>query len=149
MHSFAYENNSATTAPEVLSLEALSDPRQREKLSGSAVRLFMNLADVWQLNVDNRCRLLGDISKPTYHNWRKGKVGTLSRDQLERISLLLGIHKGLKLLFAEEASAMRWLKSVNQDLQFSGMSPLERALLGGVNDLYAVRRYIDAWRGIK
>jgi hypothetical protein len=24
-----------------------------------------------------------------------------------------------------------------------------RALRGGIDDLYAVRRYIDAWRGIK
>jgi hypothetical protein len=149
MVAFALETKSAPAVPEGMNLEMLGDARQREKLSGSAIRLFMKLADVWQLNVDQRCRLLGDISKPTYHNWQNGKFGTLSRDQIERISLLLGIHRGLKLLFADDAAGMRWLKSANADIPFGERSPLERALRGSVNDLYAVRRYIDAWRGMK
>jgi len=61
---------------------------------------------------------------------------------------VLGIHNGLKLLFADEASAMRWLKSPNRDLPFGGRAPLDSALQGSIDDLYAVRRYIDAWRGI-
>jgi hypothetical protein len=118
-------------------------------MSPAAVRLFLRLADLWRLAVDQRRALLGDISRPTYHNWQKGKAGTLTRDQLERISLVIGIHKGLKLLFADEASATRWLTSPNRDLPFGGVSPLERALRGSIDDLYAVRRYIDAWRGMK
>ena len=54
-------------------------------MSSAAVRLFLKLADHW-ISVDQRLALLGDISRPTYHNWQRGKVGTLSRDQLERIS---------------------------------------------------------------
>lgn len=127
----------------------LHDSRVRGQLSAGAVRMFMRLADLWALAVDQRRALLGDISRPTYHNWNSGKIGTLSRDQLERISLVLGIHKGLKLLFADEASAMRWLKSPNRDLPFGGRAPLDRALQGSIDDLYAVRRYIDAWRGMK
>ncbi|PWB60811.1 MAG: DUF2384 domain-containing protein [Bradyrhizobiaceae bacterium] len=138
-----------TAAPGVLAPEALRDPKIRGRLSPTAVKLFLRLADLWRLAVDQRRALLGDISRPTYHNWQGGKVGTLSRDQLERISLVLGIHKGLKLLFADEASATRWFTSPNRDLPFGGMSPLERALRGSIDDLYAVRRYIDAWRGMK
>jgi hypothetical protein len=138
-----------TVAPGVLAPHALRDPKVRERMSPTAVRLFLRLTELWRLAVDQRRALLGDISKPTYHNWQNGKVGTLSRDQLERISLVLGIHKGLKLLFADEASATRWFTSPNSDLPFGGQSPLERALLGGIDDLYAVRRYIDAWRGMK
>jgi hypothetical protein len=44
---------------------------------------------------------------------------------------------------------MRWLKSANTDIPFGERSPLDRALRGSINDLYAVRRYIDAWRGMK
>jgi hypothetical protein len=128
---------------------SLRDPGTREGLSGSAVRLFLKLADLWQLSVDQRRVLLGDISRQTYHNWQNGKVATLSRDQLERVSLLLGLHKGLKLLFVDDAVGQRWLKSVNTDVPFAGKSPLERALLGSINDLFVVRRYIDAWRGVK
>lgn len=129
--------------------ESLRDPKVREGMSSAAVRLFLKLADHWNLSVDDRRALLGGIARQTYHNWRRGKVGTLNRDQLERISLLLGTHKGLKLLFADEAAGLRWFNSANSDLPFGGASPLDRALRGGMGDLYAVRRYIDAWRGIK
>ena len=138
-----------TAAPGVLAPDALHDPKARERMSPAAIRLFMRLSDLWRLTVDQRRVLLGDISRPTYHNWQGGKVGTLTRDQLERISLLLGVQKGLKLLFADEASAMRWFTSSNRDLPFGGGSPLERTLRGSIDDLYAVRRYIDAWRGMK
>src|SRR5258708_38120021 len=100
-------------APGVLAPNALGDPKARKRILPAAIRLFMRLSDLWQLTVDQRRVLLGDISRPTYHNWQSGKVGTLTRDQLERISLLLGIHKGLKLLFADDASATRWFTSAN------------------------------------
>ena len=138
-----------TAAPGVLAADALHYRKVRERLSPAAVRLFLRLADLWRLAVDQRRALLGAISRPTYYNWQNGKVGALSRDQIERISLLLGIHKGLKLLFADEASATRWFTSPNRDLPFGGQSPLDRALHGSIDDLYTVRRYIDAWRGMK
>ena len=138
-----------TAGPGVLAPGALRDPKVRERMSPTAVRLFMRLSNQWRLAVDQRRVLLGDISRPTYHNWQGGKVGTLTRDQLERISLVLGIHKGLKLLFADEASATRWFTSPNTDLPFGGDFPLGRALRGSIDDLYSVRRYIDAWRGMK
>jgi hypothetical protein len=138
-----------TAGPGILAPDALRDSRVRERMSPAAVKLFMRLADQWRLAVDQRRALLGDISRPTYHNWQNGKAGTLSRDQLERISLVLGIHKGLKLLFADEASAARWFTSPNRDLPFGGESPLARTLRGSIDDLYAVRRYIDAFRGMK
>lgn len=147
--SIAADFELPTAAPGVLATDALRDPKTRARLSPTAVRLFLRLCGLWRLTVDQRRVLLGDISRPTYHNWQAGKVGTLTRDQLERISLLLGIHKGLKLLFADEASATRWFTSPNRDLPFGGQSPLERTLRGSIDDLYAVRRYIDAWRGMK
>jgi hypothetical protein len=114
-------------SPGVLAADALRDSGTRRELSLSAVRLFFRLAEQWHLTVNQRLALLGDISRQTYHNWQYGKVGTLSRDQLERISLLLGIHKGLKLLFADEAAGMRSFQSANRDLPFAGRSPLERS----------------------
>jgi hypothetical protein len=137
------------SGPGVLAPDVLRDPKVRGRMSPAAVKLFMRLSNLWRLAVDQRRALLGDVSRPTYHNWQRGKVGTLSRDQLERISLVLGIYKGLKLLFADDASATRWLTSPNRDLPFGGLSPLERALKGSIDDLYVVRRYIDAWRGMK
>lgn len=133
----------------ILPPEALRQPRVRAQLSPSAVRLFLRIAAEWGLTVSQRRNLLGDISRSTYHNWQRDRCGVLSRDQLERVSLILGVHKALKLLFVDWQGAMRWFKSPNRDAAFAGHSPLGRLLQGGLDDLYAVRRYLDAWRGVR
>lgn len=128
----------------------LRDPSDRRRLSGPALRLFFNTAELLGLTVDQRRAILGDVSEATYHNWRKdpGRV-VLTRDQLERVSLLLGILKGLRLVFADDPTAFRWLRAPNTDRPFDGESPLQRMTAGGILDLHAVRRYLDAWRGVR
>jgi hypothetical protein len=129
---------------------ALRGPTDRRRLSGPALRLFLNTAELLGLTVDQRRAILGDISAATYHNWRREPAGVvLTRDQLERVSLVLGILKGLRLVFADDATAFRWLRAANTDVPFAGQSPLERMTAGGMLDLYAVRRYLDAWRGVR
>lgn len=129
---------------------ALRGAGDRRRLSGPAMRLFLNTAELLGLTVDQRRAILGDVSDATYHNWRKdpGRV-VLTRDQLERISLLLGILKALRLVFAEDAAAFRWLRAPNTDTPFDGAAPLDLMCAGGMIDLYRVRRYLDAWRGVR
>ena len=134
---------------EALPPEALADRAVSKEISQAAVRLFLRIAERWDLSVEQRQTLLGGISRQTYYNWREGKAAALSRDQLERISLVLGIYKGLRLLFADDAGAWRWFTAGNRDLPFAGVSPLAAMLRGSIDDLYGVRRYIDAWRGMK
>jgi hypothetical protein len=114
--------------------------------SESACRGLGNIASEWGLSVNQQRVLLGGAPPSTYHKWKGGTVGTLSYDQLERISLALGIYKALKLLFADDASGVHWLKAANTDLPFAGRSPLDRMLHLSIDDLYAVRRYLDGWR---
>jgi hypothetical protein len=129
---------------------SLRGPADRRRLSGPAMRLFFGAAELLGLTVDQRRAILGDVSEATYHNWRKepGRV-VLTRDQLERVSLLLGILKGVRLIFADDPTAFRWLRAANQDPPFEGRSPLERMTAGSIIDLYRVRRYLDAWRGVR
>jgi len=115
-------------------------------LSGPGLRTFFNIAREWGLTVNHQRVLRGGVPPSTYHKWKGGTVGTLSYDQLERISLALGIYKALKLLFADDASGARWLEAANTDLPFAGGSPLDRMLHGSMDDLYAGRRYLDGWR---
>ncbi|MEP6781902.1 MAG: MbcA/ParS/Xre antitoxin family protein [Gemmatimonadaceae bacterium] len=122
-------------------------PDERTALGAAGFRTFLALAEQWQLTVNERTRLLGDIADSTYHKWRSGKIGELSRDQLERLSLVLGIYKALRLIFSDEATGTRWLRGANSESTFASRSPLERMLNGSIDDLYAVRRYLDAWRG--
>jgi hypothetical protein len=128
-------------------LSALRDQETRKSYSPAAMKAFVRIAEKWDLSVPERCVLLGDIPKATYYKWARGDVSALSRDVLERIGIVLGIHKGLQLFFAEEGGRLRWFKAPNHDYAFHGKSPLGRMLDGGVMDLYAVRQYIDALRG--
>ena len=143
------ELSSVRTAGADTPVSALRDltPVEVRRLGAAGVRTFLSIAEEWQLPVATRRVLLGDIAESTYHKWKQGEIGTLSRDQLERLSLLLGIHKALRLLFPDDATAVRWLKAANTDPDFGGQSPIERMRRGSVDDLYAVRRYLDAWRG--
>ena len=132
-----------------LPLEVLRDAQVRKEFSSPAFSLFLRFADRWGLNEDQRLAVLGDIHRQTYQKWKRGEVGSLTRDQLERISIILGIHKGLRVLFADHDSAENWFKSINHDVPFAGMSPLDYMVQGSINNLYQVRRYIDAWRGMR
>lgn len=125
----------------------LKDPVKRKAYSDTAMKAFLRMMGAWDMNVEQRCAILGDLPRPTYQKWARGDVSKLSRDQLERIGLTLGIFKGLKLLFADEGGRMRWFKSANHDYAFRGKSPAERMADGGMNDLYTVRAYIDGLRG--
>nr|WP_324257424.1 antitoxin Xre-like helix-turn-helix domain-containing protein [Cellvibrio fontiphilus] len=114
----------------------------------------MSGADSWNLSVDEQAELLGGVPKRTYHEWKRralaGEPVELSRDTLERLSLLLGIAKALQIIAPAERQelAYRWFTSPNQNPLFQGLSPKDYAITRGTMDaLYTVRRYYDAARG--
>src|SRR5262249_1590491 len=103
-------------------------PTRRRELSGPGLRTFLNIADKWQLSEPERLRILGMPSRSTFHNWvakaRKGSEITLSVDELMRISLVLGIHKALMIIFVRKDDANQWLHSSNSGPVFGGQTPL-------------------------
>ena len=137
------------TENDIADFAALRDNGTRKAYSATAMKAFIRMMDQWDMPVADRCAVLEDIPKVTYYKWARGDVGTLSRDQLERIGITLGIFKGLKLLFADEGGLLRWFKSANHDYAFKGMAPAGRMAQGGMMDLYAVRQYVDGMRGAR
>ena len=119
----------------------LADPRT----SQVAKRAFFRIMDLWKVGVDDARTLLGSPSRSTFFSWKKGEGGALGRDVLERVSYLLGIYKGLQVLFPDPPQADAWLQKPNQ--AFGGRSALDRMLAGNVADLHAVRSYLDYVRG--
>jgi hypothetical protein len=119
-----------------------------EDLSGPALRAFFRLAEHWGLRIADQRRLLGDPAESTFYKWKRQQDGSLSRDVTERISYLLGIWKALQILFPDPIQADAWLHKPNQARLFGGHSALERMLSGNVADLYVVRQYLDAQRGV-
>jgi hypothetical protein len=124
-----------------------ANPAVRKRMSGPAIRSFFNIAERWDLSVNERRGLLGWPAASTYHKYRGGDVGTLSYDSLTRISLLLGIFKALHTLYPNPRLADRWVKLPNSNRLFGGAPPLELMIQGGIDGLYRVRRLLDARAG--
>ena len=116
--------------------------------AAAALRTFWRLAEAWELSAADQATLLG-VGRTTLYQWKQGKVGSLDRHQLERLSYLFGIYAALQILFPLARRANEWLRKPNAATLFGGRSALERMLGGQVADLYVVRHYLDAQRGGK
>ena len=117
----------------------------RKDLTGPALRTFFSIADAWGLSEKEQMRLLGLESRSTFHSWKRGVVSLISKDALERISYVLGIYKGLKILLPEKAD--EWVRKPNDAPLFGGRPALDRLISGNVADLFVVRQYVDAQCG--
>lgn len=91
--------------------------------------------------------LMGEMARSTYQKGIHKHTGNLSRDQIERISYLLGIYKSLRILFIDSAQALTWIDRPNTLPPFNGMTPKEYMLEGSLVRLAEVRRCLDFWRG--
>lgn len=127
-------------------LQTFSDEKDRDRLSATALKAFRNLGAAWQLGNPEAAALLG-VSESTWDRIKAGKWNqALSQDQLTRVSALVGLFKGLRLLFAD-GMADTWPGLVNNGPLFGRRSPVETMITGGIPAMIDVRRYVDAVRG--
>jgi Protein of unknown function (DUF2384) len=108
-------------------------------------RAMLRLFEHWGVTDAEGAVLLGDVSLRTLQRWKAGQYGRAGVDIVARMSNLLGIHKALRLLFADAGRGYRWVRAANAD--FGGRSALDVMLGGQITDLMRVRRYLDAQRG--
>src|SRR5271167_1165509 len=128
-------------------LPNLADPVTRVRLTPAAVAAIARLAEIWHLTGAEIRALLGDISDRTWFRMKKGEwSGTLSQDALTRISALVGIFKGLRLLFSDPLSD-EWVRLPNKGPLYQGRRPVDAMIEGGIPKMLEVRRHIDALRG--
>lgn len=118
----------------------------RVRLSRVALKAYRRLVEQWGLTGQQAAALL-DVSTSTWERLKQdGKDKALSQDQMTRISALVGVYKGLHLLFAD-GMADRWPRLDNTGPLFAHMSPIESMIRGGIPQMLEVRRYVDAVRG--
>ncbi|MGF6298605.1 hypothetical protein OKW43_001090 [Paraburkholderia sp. WC7.3g] len=135
------------SSPEASARRSLSEPTLTQ-MSTAGLRAFFNIAHDWDLNADEQIVLLGKPGRSTFFKWRATpETARLSRDTLERLSLLLGIYKALQILLPQPSAADTWVKRPNSAPPFGGRRALDRMLAGNISDLVAVRQYLDAMRG--
>lgn len=126
--------------------QTFAKEEDRRRLSDVAIKAFRSLAGQWKLSNAEASALLG-VSPSTWDRIKSGRwEGGLSQDQLTRVSALVGVYKGLHLLFADDM-ADRWLRLANKGPIFERTSPIEAMIDGGIPRMLEVRRYVDAIRG--
>ncbi len=108
-------------------------------------RTIVNIFACWRVNDVDAAIVLGGISAKTFRRWKDGEFGRVNRDLADRMSNLLGIHKALRIIFADPQTGYGWIKSVNDTL--NEKSPLDVMKMGGMEDIVRMRRYLDSVRG--
>lgn len=145
--SFAHAANPAADFGSPPTPPNLADAATRERLTPAAVEGVVRLAEIWRLTSAEICALLGGVSERTWFRMKKGQWSrALSQDTLTRVSALVGIFKGLRLLFSEPLSD-EWVRLPNKGLLYGGRRPLDAMIEGGIPKMLEVRRHIDALRG--
>jgi len=141
--AFGYPSTRYEPSP----LVDLGSRRQRERLSGTALKTFFKLMERWKVRDEDARQLLGGVSNGPYYEMKKKPKGRLlDADELQRVSYLIGIFKALHLLHGEKL-ADEWLRLPNRNRIFGGGAPLAYLIAGGVPAMHTVRRLLDARRG--
>ncbi len=124
---------------------SLRDEAVRRDLARTIAALF----EKWQLGTDEQMNLLGMSaeSRKVLKPYLRGERALPdSRDTLDRVGYLLGIHKGLRLLFPEdEVLRYDWVKRRNQALD--ERRPLDVMIEQGLIGIARVARLVDFQRG--
>ena len=127
-------------------LQTFAEEADRARLTAAAIKAVMRLVAAWDGSNAQGAALLG-VSESTWDRMKAGKWdGVLSQDQLTRASALIGVFKGLHLLFADDM-ADRWPQLPNRGPVFDRMSPVQAMIAGGIPRMLETRQYIDALRG--
>jgi uncharacterized protein (DUF2384 family) len=124
----------------------LSAKSERERLSRSAIKAFLNIMEKWRVRDEDARALLGGMSNGPFYEMKKNPNRTLDADTLTRLSYLVGIFKALNILYSE-ALADAWIQRPNANRIFGGQTPLAYMIKGGLPAMQVVRRLLDARRG--
>ena len=110
------------------------------------VKAVVRMADAWGLSNADAAALF-DVPSATWGRMKAGTYrGILDQDKVTRASLLIGLFKGLRLLFNGPLT-YGWPKTANAGPGFNGKSPVEIMREGGIPAMVKVRQHIDALRG--
>lgn len=127
-------------------MESAVQNRPADDIKSVALKAFSNIMASWSIPI-NEAAALADMSVSTWKRARKpGYAGELTRDQMLRLSAVVGIYKSLELYFGEPVSR-RWITLPNAGPLFGGAAPLDTMIEGGLPQFLQVRAYLDALRG--
>jgi hypothetical protein len=111
-----------------------------------ALKAVARIAEAWSLTVPEAAGL-ADMSVSTWKRARRPDYsGELTRDQMLRLSAIVGLFKSLELYFGGSL-AREWVRLPNRGPEFDGARPIDAMIAGGLPRILRVRGYVDALRG--
>lgn len=134
------------TGYEASPLVDLSAKTERERLSPSAIKAFLNIMATWGVRDEDARALLGGMSNGQFYEMKKNPQRSLDADTLTRVSCLVGIFKALNILYSQKL-ADAWVLRPNANRIFGGATALAYMMKGGLPAMQMVRRLLDARRG--
>lgn len=110
------------------------------------VKAVVRATQQWGLTGQEAAALF-DVPQATWDRMKQDAFrGRLDRDKVTRASLIIGILKGLRLLFNGPLTA-DWPSLPNKGAPYDGKRPIDMMIAGGIPAMAAVRQHIDALRG--
>lgn len=117
-------------------------PQITAEEASAAARAVVRLFEKWKLRDAIAREILGGLPPRTYARWKAGHHGRIGRDLATRLSLLIGIHKALRGLFAK--AELGYARVGKSNDFFGGRAPVEIMAEGSIFSLARVRAYLDA-----
>lgn len=118
-------------------------PRLRG-LGPPALRAFFRIAGAWSLDDQEQMCVLGISKIVLLRAWRGGGLTGFNAETLERISLVIGIFKAINTMLPNAGRAHAWMRKSNKAPLLRGQSAVAFIVQGNLNDLRALRTYLDA-----
>lgn len=117
---------------------------QAKDFEGAVWRYLPVLKDNFKFSETEMLSLLGNMPRETYLAGVNSQTGSLTKNQMERVSLLLGIQKALLILFhGHKDRAFSWIDRNNTLPPFLGMTPREFITAGKFKNLQYTRKMLD------
>lgn len=110
------------------------------------VKAVVRAAATWELTSAEAAALF-DVPIATWSRMKAETYkGKLDRDKVTRASLIIGIFKGLRLLFNGPLT-YNWPTLPNRGAPYNNQRPVDVMIAGGIPAMASVRQHIDALRG--
>lgn len=103
------------------------------------------MQSAFHFSEDEMLSLLGAMHKSKLHRGLSSMDVDVSGAVRDRVSLLLGIYKGVHTLFGDTDQANTWIDRPNELPPFDGDTPRALVVSGDLSSLAAVRNFVDQW----
>ncbi|EPX76455.1 MbcA/ParS/Xre antitoxin family protein [Salipiger mucosus] len=117
-------------------------PKLTEEEARAATRTIFRLFMVWDLSEKESREVLGGLTEREFQSLQEGELVPTTGDLAERLGLLLGIHRCLRLLFRSAARRKRWIRAPNRGL--GGETALAVMSRSDISGMWNLERYLEA-----